>query len=166
MIPTLEEKNSYRKKLFSVIDHINNVCDAAEKMAERIIDNAGSQEDLDFARRLVQRARRHDFSKFEGIEWESLHRGSDDPLLKTAIHQHQQTNDHHPQYFIGGIQQMSDLQIAEMICDLKARSAEMGTDLRTYIKDIATKRFDFTVKSKVYQKIKKFVDLLLDEKFL
>lgn len=165
MIPTLEEKNSYRKKLFSIIDHINNVCDAAEKLAERIIDNAESQEDLDFARRLVQRARRHDFSKFEGIEWESLHRGADDPLLKTAIHQHQQTNDHHPQYFIGGIQQMSDLQIAEMICDWKSRSAEMGTDLRSFVKDVATKRFGFTTNSSVYKKIKKFVDLILESSF-
>jgi hypothetical protein len=85
--------------------------------------------------------------------------------LKTAIHQHQQTNDHHPQYFIGGIYQMSDLQLAEFVCDLKSRSMEMGTDLRTYIKDVATQRFGFTIKSKVYQKIKKFVDLILDEKF-
>lgn len=165
MTPTLEEKDAYRKKLFSILDHINNVSDTAEKMAQRIIERAESKEDLDFARRLIQRVRRHDLSKFEGIEWESLHRTSDDPLLKTAIHQHQQTNDHHPQYFIGGIFQMSDLQLAELVCDLKSRSMEMGTDLRTYIKDVATQRFGFTVKSKVYQKIKKYVDLILDEKF-
>jgi hypothetical protein len=165
MKPTLEEKDAYRKKLFSIVDHINNVSHAAEKLAVRIIDTAETQEDLDFARRLVQRVRRHDLSKFEGIEWESLHRGSDDPLLKTAIHQHQQTNDHHPQYFIGGVFQMNDLQLAELVCDLKSRSMEMGTDLRTYIKDVATVRFGFTVKSKVYQKIKKYVDLILDEKF-
>lgn len=165
MTPTLEEKDSYRKKLFAVINHINNVNETAEKLAERLIERAESHEDLDFARRLIQRARRHDLSKFEGIEWEALHRGTDDPLLKTAIHQHQQTNDHHPQYFVGGIGQMNDLQLAEFCCDLKSRSAEMGTDLRTYIRDVATERFGFTINSKTYKKIKRFVDLILDEPF-
>lgn len=165
MTPSLEEKDSYRKKLFAIIEHINNVNAVAEKLAERIIDHAESKEDLDFARRLIQRARRHDLSKFEGIEWESLHRDSSDPLLKTAIHQHQQTNDHHPQYFVGGISQMNDLQLAEFCCDLKARSAEMGTDLKTYIKEVATERFGFTTGSKVYKRIMKFVNLILDEPF-
>lgn len=164
--PSLEEKDSYRRKLFAIVDHLNNVNEVAEKLAERLIERAESHADLDFARRLIQRVRRHDLSKFEGIEWESLHRGADDPLLKTAIHQHQQTNDHHPQYFVGGVHQMNDLQLAEFCCDLKSRSAEMGTDLRTYVKNVATERYGFTTTSKVYKKIKTFIDLILDEPFL
>jgi hypothetical protein len=60
---------------------------------------------------------------------------------------------------------MNDLQLAEFCCDLKARSAEMGTDLKTYIKEVATERFGFTTNSKVYKRIIKFVNLILDEPF-
>ncbi len=162
---SLEDRDNYRKRLFGIIKHINNVNDTAQLLAERIIETAKSPQDLDFARRLVQRVRSHDLSKFEGIEWEALHRESGDDLLKIAIHQHQQTNNHHPEYFVGGITQMNDLQLAELVCDWKSRSTEMGTDLRTYIKDQATVRFNFSVKSAVYKKLKRFVDLLLDEQF-
>lgn len=162
---SLEERDAYRKRLFSVVKHVNGVGENGEIMAEKIIETAKTQEDLDFARRLIQATRKHDLSKFQGIEWEALHRGEDEEFLKIAIHQHQQTNPHHPEYFVGGISQMNDLQLAEMVCDWKARSTEMGTDLRTYIKERATARFGFTTRTAIYKKIKRFVDLLLDEQF-
>jgi|TARA_R110000803_G_scaffold203268_1_gene268725 hypothetical protein len=161
---SLEERDAYRKKLFSVVKHVNYVRENAELLAERIIETAQTQEDLDFSRRLIQSSREHDISKFQGIEWEALHRGEDKDFLKIAIHQHQQTNAHHPEYW-GGITQMNTLQLAEMVCDLKARSTEMGTDLRTYIKERHSIRFGYTVRSAVYKKIKKYVDLLLDDTF-
>lgn len=161
-----EEKLHYRKKLFSVIDHVRNVNSAAQTLAERLIENAESHEDLEFARRLVQKVRRHDLSKFEGIEWDSLHRETEDKkLLKMAIEQHQQTNDHHPEYFVGGIHQMNKIQLGELVCDWYARSHEMGTDLRVFIKEKASERFGFTLQSKPYKTIKQFVDLLLDDQF-
>jgi hypothetical protein len=162
---SLEDRDSYRRRLFGIVKHINNVNETAQLLAERIIETAKSPQDLDFARRLVQRVRSHDLSKFEGIEWEALHRESDDELLQIAIHQHQQTNNHHPEYFVGGIAQMNDLQLAELVCDWKSRSTEMGTDLRTYIRDRATARFNFSTKSAVYKKLKRFVDLILDDQF-
>lgn len=164
-IPSLEEKDSYRRRLFEVVKHVNKVNESAELLAERIIERAQSEEDFDFARRLIQQTRKHDLSKFEGIEWESLRRGVDDNLLKIAIHQHQQTNYHHPEYFVGGISQMNDLQIAEMVCDWKSRSTEAGTCLRSYIKERATVRWGFTTKSNIYRKIMKYVNLLLDDQF-
>jgi hypothetical protein len=160
---TLEDRDNYRKRLFSIVKHVNNVNEYAELLAERIIETATCREDLNFARRLVQKVKKHDLSKFSGIEWESLQRKDD--LLEIAIHQHQQTNDHHPEFFVNGITEMTELQLAEMVCDWKSRSTEFGSDLRTYIKDTATKRFGFTTRSAVYKKIKKYVDLLLNEKF-
>lgn len=163
---SVEDKDNYRKKLFSIIRHVHNVDEAACLLVEQLISTATEREDMEFARRLYQRVRKHDLSKFEGIEWEFLHRGEEnEKLLKIAINQHQQSNDHHPQYFVGGISQMSDLQLAEMVCDWYARSKEMGTGLREYIKEKATARFGFSTRTKIYQKIKKFVDLLLDEQF-
>ena len=164
---TFEEKDGFRKKLFSIVRHIRNVEDAGLLLAERIITAPhATTEDHEFARRLIQRLRRHDNSKFEGIEWEFLHREEEDAeLLKIAILQHQQANDHHPEYFVGGISQMNDLQLAEMVCDWKARSTEMGTGLRQYIIERATVRFGFSTKTKIYKTIKKFVDLLLDDEF-
>ena len=161
---TLEDKDAYRKRLFGVVKHIENVNEAAKILAERMIDHAETQEELDTARRLIQRARRHDLSKFEGIEWTSLHPAGEE-MLPIAIDQHQQTNDHHPEYFVGGVAQMNDLQIAEMVCDWKARSTEFGSDLRVWIKEDASKKYGFSVKSGIYKKIKKFVELLLEDKF-
>tara|TARA_R110000822_G_scaffold110654_3_gene240894 strand:+ start:3786 stop:4283 length:498 start_codon:yes stop_codon:yes gene_type:complete len=161
---SLEEKDEYRKRLFSITRHIDTVNAAAQKLAEKIIEKAETQEDLDMARRLVQRARRHDMSKFEGIEWESLNKEAGD-MLNVSVHQHQQTNDHHPEYFVGGISEMNDLQIAEFVCDIYSRATEFGTDLRDWIKNKATKKYNFSLKSGSYKKIKKYVDLLLDEQF-
>ena len=167
VIPTisLEEKTAYRRRLFKVNSHISNVNAAAELLADRIIDTADSKEDMDFARRLLQSVKSHDLSKFTGIEWEALHPETEPELRKIAIHQHQQTNSHHPEYHVGGISQMSDLEIAEMVCDWKSRSSEFATDLRTYIKDVATARWGFSTRHGVYRKIKKYVDLLLDDPF-
>jgi hypothetical protein len=52
--------------------------------------------------------------------------------------------------------------IAEMVCDWYARSQEMGTDLRAWIKEEALKRYDIPPTGRVAKLVKKFVDLLLD----
>lgn len=161
---SLEEKDSFRKKLFGIVDHINRVNANAEKLALRIIETAKTEEDFTFARRLIEKARSHDQSKFVGIEFESLNKDSDDNIFKLAINQHQQTNDHHPEYW-GDIRDMSDLALAEFCCDLLSRSQEMGTDLRLYIRDVAMDRWGFNCKTKIYHKMKHYVDLLLDASF-
>lgn len=161
---SLEEKDAFKKKLFNLKRHVTNVNENAAELAARIIDTAKSKKDLEFARQLVQKVRSHDLSKFSGIEWDHL-TDKGNPLFETAMKQHQAVNDHHPEYYVGGIHEMGDLALGELVCDWKARSAEMGTDLRTYIKDVATARYKFSLHSNVYKTIKKFVDLLLDGAF-
>ena len=60
---------------------------------------------------------------------------------------------------------MPKVYVAEMVCDWYARSSEFGNDLRDWIKDKATKKFDMTVQSRVYKEIKDMVDILLDVTF-
>jgi len=163
---TLEQKDAFRKKLFGIQRHINRVRENGEKLVERLVETSETEDDLDFARRLLHRIQAHDMSKFMGIEFDALDSDSGSDLFKLAIKQHHQTNDHHPAFFgEGGIKQMNDLQIAEFVLDCGARAQEMGTDLRTYMKETAPKRFGFTTKTKVYQNIKKSMDLLLDPTF-
>jgi hypothetical protein len=116
----------------------------------------------------------HDHSKFSGIEWLYLNEESKETcpeLFSAALHQHQSTNPHHPEYWqvdddiASGIKQMPRLYIAEMVCDWKARSNEFGTDLRGWIKEKAAKKWLFTFQSSEYKQIKDIVDLLLDSEF-
>jgi hypothetical protein len=156
--PSLEEKEQCRKKLSSIVRHIRNVQEEGILLAERLVELG----ELDLARRLVQRCFRHDVSKFEGIEWEYL--GSDNKeRLTMAVCQHRVVNSHHPEFHIKGIHSMDDLDLAEFVVDVKARSSEFGTNLRDWIKDVAMERFHFKIQSNCYKKIKKYVDLLLDE---
>lgn len=161
---SLETRDAFRKKLFGIVDHINKVNSNVEKLAERIIEKAETEEDLDFARRLIQKARSHDQSKFSGIEFRALNKEEEKELFKIALEQHQQTNDHHPEFW-GDIRKMPEIALSEMLADWSSRSQEMGTDLRTYVKEVATKRFGFTTKTNVYKQIKKYMDLLLDDTF-
>ena len=161
----LKTREDYRRRLLSVWEHTQAVRAAALKLATRLIDNAESENDLDLARRLLQRSSKHDLSKFQGIEWDTLNRDEEKRALDLAIHQHQQTNDHHPEYHVDGISAMNDAQVAEMVCDWYARQSEMGTDFRSFIRVQATKRWGFSIRSKTYRTIKKFVDLLLDPVF-
>ena len=121
---SLEAREAYRKRLLIPWRHTENVRKAAEILFNRLIDHGHR----DLARRLAQRAARHDNSKFEGIEWEYLTTG-DHKNKGLAITQHQQSNSHHPEFFINGILGMNDVEIAEMVCDWHARSSEIGTDL-------------------------------------
>lgn len=147
----------FQEKLRSIVRHIGNVQDEGLLLAERLIQKG----ELQLARRLVQRCFRHDNSKFEGIEWE--HMESEDDMLKLAVQQHRTVNSHHPEFHVGGIHDMDDLDLAEMVVDWKARSSEMGTNLRDWIKDEAMERFGFKPQSTCHKKIKRFVDLLLNE---
>ena len=60
---------------------------------------------------------------------------------------------------------MPDVYIAEMVCDVKARSEEFGTDLRKWIDEEATKRYKFTMEDKVYKDLMRFVNLLCQTPF-
>ena len=104
---------------------------------------------------------------FSGIEWDYLHAGKDIPRekLELAIKQHVTTNSHHPEYW-GGIEQMPEIAVAEMVVDWYARAMEFGTGLREWIKNTAIEKFRIKTDSPEYKRLQKFVDLLLEDSFV
>ena len=81
-------------------------------------------------------------------------------LFEISRKQHVRTNPHHPEYW-GSIHNMPNVYVAEMVCDWSARSHENGTSIIDWIKNIATKKFDMTVQSKVYKQIKYYIDMIV-----
>ena len=150
-----------RKALMRHVDNVRQYCD---KLGEILIEKG--EESL--GHMLIANGFCHDQSKWHGIEWLYLNdetRDSQPELFKAAHLQHVTTNKHHPEAWEGGIHAMDRLHHAEMVCDWAARSSEFGTDLRAYLKEKATKRFDMTTQSKAYRELKELMDLLLDPAF-
>jgi hypothetical protein len=153
----------HEARLKAVVRHITHVQQSCTLLGERLI-LAGDR----MGHKLIANGFIHDNSKFHGIEWLYLHDDVKDfepQMFMAALTQHVRNNMHHPEYW-DGIENMPSLYMAEMVCDWHARSSEFGTDLRSFIKDVATKKFDFKVSGKVYKEIKKFVDMLLDTAFV
>lgn len=153
-------------KIEFVARHIRNVEDNTLLLGKKLIERG----DFDLGHKLIANGTVHDASKFHGIEFEylSLSNPNDDNKalkLKLAIHHHNTTNPHHPEYWSGGIKDMPDVYVAEMVCDWKARSEEFGTSLRDWIDEQATKRFTFTKEDKVYKQIMEYVNLLCQTPF-
>lgn len=157
-----EENRHFKERLELHWNHVTLVRQTAETLWKRLCDVG----ELALAQKLARRACTHDASKFTGIEFENLHKTNfkDEDLVR-AVENHRTTNDHHPEFHVNGIKDMSREQIAEMVCDWSARSKEKGTGLREWIKEDATQRFNFSLQSKAYKDIKFFVDLLLDDPF-
>jgi len=143
--------------------HLDGVQKAVRLLAKRLICLC-SEEDEKLAFLLLRDAFTHDRSKLEGVEFPWIHQTEDRDKLILAVNHHQQVNPHHPEYW-SGVSNMPPVAIAEMVCDWKARSEEMGTDLREWIKEQAFKRYEIPPTGKVAKLIKKFVDLLLDPIF-
>jgi hypothetical protein len=154
---------STEKRMANLWRHITEVQRNCYLLGIRLIE--GGEEGL--GRRLISNSLAHDQSKFHGIEWDMLSLDGDDidqTALQAAITQHNRTNMHHPEYW-GTINDMPDVHIAEMVADWKARSSEFGTSLQEWIDVGAAERFAYTKNSKVYKKIKRFANLLVDKAF-
>jgi len=145
----------------NLVRHIRLVQDACLLLGTRLI----RQGHTTFGRQLIARGFQHDVSKFSGIEWKYLHSGKDVPKhsLKESIEHHQETNDHHPEFW-GGISEMSDICVAEMVCDCFARSQEFGTGLRDWFDKIAVKKYKIPKDDIV--RINKYINLLLEDPFV
>lgn len=153
-------------KIEFVARHIRNVEDNCLFLGKKLIERG----QIDLGHKLIANGTVHDASKFHGIEFEylSLNNPSEDDKklkLKLAVHHHNTTNPHHPEYWAGGIKEMPDVYVAEMVADWKARSEEFGTSLRDWIDEQATKRFTFTKEDKVYKQIMEYVNLLCQTPF-
>lgn len=153
-----------RRKI--IIRHVTNVREDCVVLAERLIERG----ETNLAHNLIANGYRHDNSKFYSMEWLYLNDETKEhcpDLFKAAHLQHitSPANKHHPEAWIEGIHDMDRLHLAEFVCDIHSRSTEFGSDLRSWIKDVALKKWGFTVQSKPYKNVKFFVDLLLDKPF-
>jgi len=155
------------RKIRGIAKHIRNVEDNCLALGEKLIE----QGEIELGKQLIANGFIHDASKFHGIEFEFM--SPDAPTkedvaklkLKLAVHHHNSTNKHHPEAWSGGIKDMPDVYLAELVCDTKARSEEFGTDFRVWIIDEATKKYGFTKEDKVYKDIMKYVDMLCQKPF-
>jgi len=149
--------------LDNLVRHIELVREAGLLLGKRLM----AQGRKDFGRILIGKCFEHDVSKFYGIEWKYLHAGKDiaKEKLAEAVEQHTLTNDHHPE-FHGGFDNMPEMAIAEMSCDLYARAQEFGTNLRDWIRDVAVDKYKIDIEGDPYKMLMKFVDLLLEDHFV
>jgi len=147
------------ERVAGIVRHINNVRDNCLLLGERLI----GQGEKELGRLLISNGFIHDNSKFHGVEWDHLSSDGTDPeLLRVAVSNHNRTNPHHPEYW-GGINEMPNLYVAEMVCDWKARSNEFGSSLQDWIDGGAAKKFGYTKDSAVYGSIMRFVGILCDK---
>ena len=155
------------KKIREIAKHIRNVEDNCLLLGEKLIENG----EIELGKQLIANGYVHDASKFHGIEFEFMAPGmsAEEEVaklkMKLAIHHHQLTNKHHPEAWSGGIKDMPDVYLAELVCDTKARSEEFGTDFRAWIDEVATEKYEFTKDDAVYKQIHRFVDLLCASPF-
>lgn len=155
------------EKIKGITRHIRNVEDNCLFLGSKLIERG----DIHLGRKLIANGFIHDSSKFHGIEFEFMAPGIPTEeetaklKLKLAIHHHNSTNPHHPEYWSQGIKSMPELYLAECVCDWKSRSEEFGTSLRDWIDDHATKRYLFSKDDVVYKKITEFVNLLCSTPF-
>jgi hypothetical protein len=157
--------NDPEAHLDALIRHLGLVRDACVLLGKRLI----AQGRPHFGRLLIARGFVHDVSKFYGIEWEHMTVEQSGPAESSAVRQlaiehHRQTNDHHPEYW-GGFANMPEICVAEMACDLYARSQEFGTDLRHWIRDKGVPRYDIDPSCEQMRWLEAFVETLLARPF-
>lgn len=149
-----------KEYLNSLIRHVKRVEDNCNKLAQRFQEN----DEFDFALKLIKRGRIHDASKFEPNEFYHL-RPPMSASFNNALSLHWSLNSHHPEHYPNGIHDMSDLDIAEMVCDCVARGQEFGSDTRVWFKTQAIVKYSFWMEDRVGQLITKYLDLLLTPPF-
>lgn len=127
---------------------------------------------------LFHRAAVHDNSKFEPEEFEpydvafpELQKypyGSEElktvyKSIKPAIQHHFQNNDHHPEFSKDGINDMTAIQLIEMVCDWLAASERSQTSIMTGL-EINKERYG--IDDQTYRIIVNTAKHLAPEKFL
>lgn len=155
-----EEIANTLRRLDSVMRHIEHVRENCELLGRRYIEKG----EIDFGIQLIRRGLIHDNSKLVGLEFKWLTQDDNKPLLKEAIESHQRTNDHHVEAW-GLIEDMPPIALAELVCDLRARSTEFGTDLREYFAEDFMPKYKVAKGSRVYKHLKEALDLLLEKPF-
>jgi hypothetical protein len=145
-------------KLQCILRHKNNVLDNGILLGTKLLELG----EVELGKELIANVYSHDNSKFFEQEWNHL--WPDDPKLKDAVGIHQLNNKHHPEYW-NGIKNMPRLYLAEMMCDIKARSSEFGTSVLDWLQVTAPKKYDFSLEDQVYKDCLYFINLLCDAPF-
>jgi len=141
-----------------IFDHIQNVQEFCFKLAVELIKD--SQQRL--ARQLLKRALSHDLSKFSDLEYYGMY--SEDKAIKDlAINNHRSLNPHHIDYHVN-LLDMQEVDLAEMACDLRARSVEFGSSVKDYVKDFIEFR-KISPNSKFYKSVTKYLNMIIEDKF-
>lgn len=149
---------STEEKIEIVLSHIENVQRNCYKLGIKLIREGK----IKLGRTLIANGQIHDNSKFKGVEFEHLFSG--DELLLDAVKHHNSTNLHHPEYW-DSIHDMPEVYVAEMVCDCAARSAEFGSDVREWLENVATVKYDFAMTDDIGKMINKYLNMLLEKPF-
>jgi len=153
-------------KIDNIVKHVNRVQENCIILGKYLISSGK----IDLGVTLIANGYCHDVSKFKGIEFQFMSptqptKEDEAKLkLKLAIQHHQKVNPHHVEHW-QSIHDMPDVYLCEFCCDILARSQEFGTNLREWIDDEATKRFNFSKEDEVYKKIMEYVDILCQSPF-
>jgi len=159
MKPTQQMIDFYLERTQKHIDRVRKNCNKLAK-------NINMPE-------LIDRGTIHDQSKYESVEyipyvWMSWYYKEKDNGFKypdkdiekstqEAWKHHERVNSHHPGYHDKPID-MSDIDLAEMVCDLTAMSQEFGGATKEYFdKNVKTK---FVFSTEQIKKIYKYMELL------
>lgn len=157
------------------IEHFEELCEHKKILIDscRILSVYFLKENKeDFALNLMKRAFVHDISKLSKFEFHAAdafdsfskhtntrnHDFSDDE--KIFLNEHWKNNKHHPEHW-DDVNNMTDVDIAEMVCDWHARAIEFEDDLITYIEHRQNTRFSFP--DNIYSKIIYYANILISE---
>lgn len=147
------DDNKILKQIKDTVIHKQLVLQSCYKMTEYLY----SEDKKDLALSLMQRAANHDNSKFNKDELYNLALIDDNnnsfinpnSILsdesQKLIELHWKNNSHHPEHY-EDYDEMSELDILEMVCDWHARSVEFGTDLLDFVQTRQENRFHFSEK--------------------
>lgn len=80
------------------------------------------------------------------------------PEEQKAIKYHWSHNRHHPEYFENPSEEMTDIDLIEMVCDWFARSLQFNTEFIPFILERQENRFHFS--EKCFAKILKYCKIL------
>ncbi len=148
-----------QQKLDAILKHLKMVESNTQALAKKLIDTNKS-----FALKLVAAGRKHDLSKLNDFEFDNLNDDAPADVFDAALKMHRKRNSHHPEYH-NSIHDMSELNIAEMVCDCVARGQEFGTDSRVWFSKSATKKYGFKMSDPAGKLITKYLNLLLTPVF-
>lgn len=148
-------KENVKRHISDTITHKGLFIQSCSKMLDYLYECDRYEDALELARRCLV----HDNSKLENDELEQFiqlpledqdRKGTKQPLTdkqRKLIELHWSRNRHHPEYFTNP-NEMSEIDILEMICDWYARNMQFGlsnneSDFINYVMNVQQARFEF-----------------------